>query len=304
MDRIAAPLRQMGAQIDLQEGKAPIRITGNPSLHSIEYLLPVPSAQVKSAVLLAGLYARGTTTVVEPIPTRDHTERMLDLPRTDSDGRTVIESSRSVVPPVLDTHLPGDISSAAFFMAAGLMLENSSVDLLNVGVNPSRSGFFDVLERAGASFEASNHRTVGREPVCDLRITSANLAAIRVTPNVVPRLIDEIPILAVVATQAKGNSSFEGVGELRAKESDRISAVAAGLSRLGVKITVSESSFEVPGPTRLKGGVIDSLGDHRIAMAMAVAGLAADGQTTIQGAEAAAVSYPGFWEDLERLAIR
>jgi len=304
MERIAEPLRRMGAQISLVNGKAPIRISGSSSLRGIKYELPVSSAQVKSAVLLAGLYADGVTTVVESTPTRDHTERMLDLPREVSNGQTVIRSNASIRPAAVDMGLPGDISSAAFFLTAGLVIEDSSVELVGVGINPSRSGIIDVLERSGAGFEATNHRMVGREPVCDLVVSSASLAPIEVTAGIVPRLIDEIPILAVAATQASGRSAFTGVGELRAKESDRIAAISTSLSTLGAEVRVLESAFEITGPVKLRGGTIDSVGDHRIAMAMAVAGLLASGETRILRAEAAGVSYPGFWEDLDRLVQR
>jgi len=304
MERIAEPLRRMGAQISLVNGKAPIRISGSSSLRGIKYELPVSSAQVKSAVLLAGLYADGVTTVVESTPTRDHTERMLDLPREVSNGQTVIRSNASIRPAAVDMSLPGDISSAAFFLTAGLVIEDSSVELVGVGINPSRSGIIDVLERSGAGFEATNHRMVGREPVCDLVVSSASLAPIEVTAGIVPRLIDEIPILAVAATQASGRSAFTGVGELRAKESDRIAAISTSLSTLGAEVRVLESAFEITGPVKLRGGTIDSVGDHRIAMAMAVAGLLASGETRILRAEAAGVSYPGFWEDLDRLVQR
>ncbi len=304
MERIAEPLRRMGAEIDLENGRAPIRIRGGASLQGIEYVLPVSSAQVKSAVLLAGLYAKGVTTVIESTPTRDHTERMLGLTSEKSAGRTLIRSEASVQPPVVDMELPGDISSAAFFMVAGLIVENSTVSLTGVGINPSRSGIIDVLENAGAIFEATNHRMVGREPVCDLAVSSAGLRPIHVAPEIVPRLIDEIPILAVAATRADGVSTFTGVGELRAKESDRIAAVSSSLTAMGANLSVSETAFEVAGPSKLHGVVIDSRGDHRIAMAMAVAGLLAGGETRILGADAAGVSYPGFWSDLERLAQR
>lgn len=304
MDRIAEPLRRMGAVIDLDGGRAPIRIRGGSKLHGIDYTLPVSSAQVKSAVLLAGLYADGTTKVIEPTPTRDHTERMLDLSRESSGERMVIRSDASVSPPAFDMDLPGDISSASFFLTAALIVKDSWIEVIGVGINPSRTGFIDVLERAGADFTAMNHRMVGREPVCDLAVSSANLAPITVDADIVPRLIDEIPILAVAATRATGGGRFTGVGELRAKESDRIEAVSSSLSALGAKVNVSTSAFEVEGPTRLKGTTIDSLGDHRIAMAAAVAGLVAEGETRILRAEAVEVSYPGFWEDLERVTRR
>ncbi|HUF11084.1 MAG TPA: 3-phosphoshikimate 1-carboxyvinyltransferase [Rhodothermales bacterium] len=304
MDRIADPLRRMGARIELTDGRAPICIGGNSALKSIDYVLPVASAQVKSAVLLAGLFADGTTSVIEPVPTRDHTERMLGLSRESSAGGTVIRSDRSIQPSAVDMSLPGDISSAAFFMVAGLIVADSSVRMIGVGINPSRSGILDVLEQAGARFVATGHRMVGREPVCDLTVATARLTPLRIMAEIAPRLIDEIPVLAVAATRADGTSSFTGVGELRAKESDRIAAVSASLARMGATVAESESGLEVLGPTQLSGAVIESGGDHRIAMAMAVAGLVAGGETRILGADAANVSYPGFWEDLERVAVR
>jgi len=304
MARIAEPLGRMGAEITLTDGKAPIRIAGGKRLHSVEYALPMASAQVKSAVLLAGLYASGRTAVIESIPSRDHTERMLRLEFAVVNGKRVVYSDAGVEISPVDMHLPRDISAAAFFLVAALVVPDSRIDILGVGVNPSRSGIIDVLELAGAEIEGRNHRAVGREPVCDLSIQFTPIGAIEVNEKVAPRLIDEIPVLAVAATAAEGTSRFSGVGELRAKESDRIAAVSFMLSSMGATVSERKESFTVDGPTQLSGARVDSRHDHRIAMAAGIAGLAAEGETIITGAEIANVSYPTFWEDLERLAGR
>jgi 3-phosphoshikimate 1-carboxyvinyltransferase len=304
MDRIAQPLREMGARIELNDGRAPIHIKGGSRLHGIEYVLPVASAQVKSAVLLAGLYAEGSTVVVETTPSRDHTERMLALPIEKSETQSLIRSDATVPVEAVDITLPGDISSAAFFMVGALIVEDSSIRLTQVGINPSRTGIIDVLERAGAVFEATGHRMLGKEPVCDLTVSQTSLDAISVTPALAPRLIDEIPILAVAAARAGGISSFEGIGELRAKESDRIDSTSSLLRKMGASVSNDETSLQVAGGATLTGANIDGCGDHRIVMAAAIAGLAATGETRIAGAEAANVSYPGFWDDVERLAVR
>jgi len=304
MGRIADPLGRMGAEITLTDGKAPIRIRGNKRLKGLEYVLPMASAQVKSAVLLAGLYASGRTAVVESIPSRDHTERMLKLDVAKVDGKRVIYSDAGVDIPSVEMHLPGDISAAGFFLVAALMVPDSRIDILGVGINPSRSGVIDVLETAGAVIEGTRHRNVGREPVCDLLVTYAPIDPIEVDATLAPRLIDEIPVLAVAATVADGTSKFEGVGELRAKESDRIAVVCSMLSSMGVTVGESKESFTVDGPAGLSGARVDSRHDHRIAMAAGIAGLAAEGETLIEGAEIADVSYPTFWEDLERLSGR
>jgi 3-phosphoshikimate 1-carboxyvinyltransferase len=259
-------------------------------------------------VLIAALTAAGVTTVRERVPTRDHTERLLRAMGAEirsSDGAVSVEGPTPLEG--IRVRIPGDVSSAAFFISAAVCVRHSDVSLPGVGVNPTRTGFIEVLREMGARIDASNGTTYLEEPVADLSIRGdrgSTLEGVRVPPERVSLMIDELPLLAVVATQSRGETSVRGAGELRVKESDRISAVVSNLSRMGADITGLDDGFVVRGPSRLRGAAVSSFGDHRIAMAMAVAALLAEGATVIDGSEAAAVSYPNFFSDLERLVVR
>ena len=301
MGRIADPLMRMGASIDTSDGRLPMTITGG-NLRGIRYRLPVASAQVKSAVLIAGLLADGETTVEEMLPSRDHTERMLssmtDGIRRDATGITV--QGRAPLHGIEIT-VPGDVSSAAFFMVATLCLPGSEVYLPTVGVNPTRTGVIDVLREMGADLEWVSEATLAGEPVADILVRSTSLHGLTIGADIVPRLIDELPVIAVAATQAEGTTTVTGAGELRHKESDRIEAICTTLTALGANIEAREDGFAVSGPTPLRGATVDAHGDHRIAMATAVAGLLAEGRTQIEGSESVDISYPRFFDDLRTL---
>jgi 3-phosphoshikimate 1-carboxyvinyltransferase len=297
MERIAEPLRRMGASVETTDGHLPLTIEGRP-LQAIDYALPVASAQVKSAVLLAGLFAEGKTTVVAPLPTRDHTENMLAAA-----GASVTRRPSSVsVDPVEslllpDVEVPGDFSSAAPFVVAATVLPGSELVIQNLSLNPRRAGLLAVLERMGARINVFNRRRVGGELVGDLQIHSAELTATEVKPEEVPLLVDELPIFALAAATAHGDSWVTGAAELRVKETDRIETVVAALRALGVRAEAREDGFRIRGvPTRPRGGVVDAAGDHRIAMVGAIAGVSSRDGVELRGAEAVAVSFPGFFE--------
>jgi 3-phosphoshikimate 1-carboxyvinyltransferase len=305
MGRIAEPLRQMGAGVETADGRLPMGIQGRP-LHAIDYELPVASAQVKSAVLLAGLFAEGKTTVLEPAPTRDHTELMLEAA-----GAQVVRRPRSVsldAPERLslgEIDVPGDFSSAAPFIVAATLLPGSELFVAGVGLNPRRTGLLDVLERMGARIGVFNRRRAGGELIGDLEVRSAELTATTVTPEEVPTLVDELPLFALAAAVAHGNSAVRGAQELRVKESDRIETVTTSLRTLGVRIEERDDGFRVRGvPTRPKGGGMHSSGDHRIAMLGAVAGLISSDGVELGEPEAVAVSFPGFYDVLESVTQR
>ena len=302
MARIADPLRQMGAHIELTDGHAPIRITGH-ALRGIEYALPVASAQVKSCVLLAGLRAEGSTTVVESVPSRDHTERMLGLDVLEVGGQRYItvESGHVVKPGAWI--VPRDFSAAAFFLVAGATNAHSHIEMKGVGVNPSRSAFLDVLRAMGATITVSNERTRHREPLADLTVQNdgGRLHGVSVGGDLIPNLIDEIPILAVAAACAEGRTEIRDAAELRVKETDRLAATAAFLTAMGANVEELEDGLIIEGGHPLHGATVESEGDHRIAMAAAVAALIATGETTIRDADCVAVSFPGFWDELDRL---
>jgi 3-phosphoshikimate 1-carboxyvinyltransferase len=303
MERVAGPLREMGASISMKDGKAPIQIEGNGPLSPIDHTLAVPSAQVKTAIVLASLTATEASIIREPSPSRDHTERMLGLEIAEEAAmRTIKVLPRETIEAV-DFTIPGDFSSAAFFIVGSTILPESDLTITGVGANPTRAGLLEVLESAGASIDCYG-QSGGVEPRADIRIRSAQLKPFEISGAVVPRLVDEIPVLAVAATQASGESVFSGIGELRAKESDRIATTTDALSRLGGNITAGPDSMTVRGATLLSGSEVDSDGDHRIAMAMAIAGLIANGETTILRADSASVSYPGFWADLASVSQR
>jgi 3-phosphoshikimate 1-carboxyvinyltransferase len=298
MDRVVKPLREMGARADWP----PLRVGGDAHLHGIEYATPVPSAQVKSSILLAGLYADGETVVVEPVRTRDHTELMLGamgaMVKIDA-LRVAVECTQHLRP--LHMHVPGDFSSAAFWIvAAGLL--RSDLRLLGVGVNPTRTALADLLTSIGWHVDRANARFEGGEPVADLRVrTAVDTRPVNVGAEGAAQMIDELPVLAVAATQIMGTSVIAGAAELRVKESDRLYAMEDGLRRMGADITASEEGWVINGPRDLEGARVDSGGDHRVAMALAVAGLIADGKTEIEGAECVDISYPGFFDDIEDL---
>ena len=305
MGRIVDPLQRMGAQVTgRQNGSlAPLVIRGG-SLSGIEYNLPVASAQVKSCIMLAGLTAAEKTIIHQPALSRDHTERMVTAM-----GATLEEDGLdlSVKPGTLrsvDIAVPGDISSAAFWIVLGLCHSDSSVLVRGVGLNPSRTGIIDALQAMGAgdSLQLLNQRVVGGEPVADVLTTPGELRGTEIGGDMIPRILDEVPILAVAACFASGETVIRDAAELRVKESDRIATTVQELSRLGADIEALDDGMVIRGTGKLRGAACDSHGDHRLAMAMAVSGLLADGETEVRGAGDASVSYPSFWEDLDSLA--
>ena len=307
MGRIAEPLRQMGATVlGRDDGRLPpLTILGG-DLRGIEYRLPVASAQVKSAILLAGLYADGPTVIHELGPARDHTERMLaamganiQYPISNITGITLRGDTGLSS---LDIVVPGDISSAAYFIAAACLVPGSEVAIEGIGVNHTRTGFLDALKEMGAVILVENQQQVSGEPVADVVVRAGDLRGIEVRGDQVPRMIDEFPILAVVASQAQGTTVVGDATELRVKETDRIANIAVELRKLGARIEERPDGFVVEGPTRLVGAQVNSHGDHRLAMSLAIAGLAAEGETAIEGAECIADSFPGFEETLRDLS--
>ena len=305
VDRIAAPLGQMGARLESENGKPPLTVEGG-ELRGIRYEPPVASAQVKSCVLLAGLYAQGRTIVVEPLPTRDHTELMLEAA-----GVKVTRQQRRVsLGPAEALRLgevvvPGDFSAAAPFVVAATLLPGSELTIHDVGLNPRRIGLLDVLARMGARITIFHRHRNGGEPVGDLEVRSAELTATAVTASEVPLLVDELPLFALAAACARGESTVWGAEELRVKETDRIETVTNSLRALGVRVTPRDDGFWVRGvPTRPKGGHMASHGDHRIAMLGAVAGLVSRNGVDVEDAEAVAVSFPGFFELLDSVTQR
>jgi len=306
MDRIAEPLTRMGARITTADGRAPLTIDGTDALHGIEYVLPVPSAQVKSAILLAGLNAEGVTTVVESVPTRDHTELMLEAAgarvRRRPASVTVEPAARLQLDEVV---VPGDVSAAAPFLVGATLLAGSDLTIHDVGLNPRRTGLLDVLERMGARISVYNRRKVAGEWLGDIEVRSAELTGTEIKPEEVPLLVDELPIFALAAAFARGESRVRGAGELRVKETDRIESVTNALRALGIRIRASDDGFGVRGvPSRPNGGRMSSEGDHRIAMLGAVAGLVSREGVEVGGADAAAISFPGFFDILESVSRR
>ncbi len=302
MERVAAPLRRMGAAIELAAGKSPATIEGG-DLRGIEFELPTPSAQLKSATLLAGVQASGATSVLEPIVSRDHTERlltMMDAPLTKIRGGWRVERGPLKFPAEFD--VPGDSSSAAFFLCAAVILPGSEIIARNTLLNSTRSGFARVLLRMGASLNIETDRE-DPEPAGTITARySRGLAGCRIDAEEIPALIDEIPILALAATQARGTTVFEGVGELRVKESDRLAAIAGQLGAMGARITAEEDRLIIEGPTPLKARrELDSLDDHRIAMTLRLAGLLTETEPAIRGEECVSISYPDFHEALRML---
>lgn len=301
MGRVITPLRSMGAQISARKGDtlAPIVVKGG-SLHSIDYQSPMASAQVKSAVMLAGLYAEGGASVTEPEKTRDHTERMLramgaDI--TESGTTTTVGPVSRLLP--LSLRVPGDISSAAPWLVLGACHPDAEILLEGVNVNPTRTGLLDILEQMGASVERLEERTSGGEPAADLVVRTSRLHGTVVSGSLVPRAIDELPLVAILAAFAEGETIVQDAEELFVKESDRVQATVDVLTRMGARITARPDGFVVHGPAKLRGAKLDGRSDHRIGMLGAIAGSLADGETRIES-DAVGVSYPNFWQDLAR----
>jgi 3-phosphoshikimate 1-carboxyvinyltransferase len=304
MERVADPLRRMGARIGTSDGHAPLEIEGA-SLLAIDYELPVASAQVKSAILLAGLTAGGETTVVEPMPTRDHTELMLEAGGAKITRRATSVSVQASTLRLGEVDVPGDFSSAAPLLAAAALIPGSDLTVHGVGLNPRRIGLLAVLERMGARVAIFNRHRAGREPVGDVQVQHSQLAATELDADEVPLLVDELPLVALLAAYAHGETIVRGAAELRVKESDRIEAVTDLLRAAGAHVTSREDGWTVRGvPTRLRGGHVDARGDHRIAMLGAVVGLASSEGVEIEGADAVAISFPGFYDVLDSLVRR
>jgi len=308
MDRVVGPLSQMGARMSGKgEKNCPplvIEAVARGSLKGIDYVSPIASAQVKSAVLLAGLYASGTTSVTEPVKSRDHTERMLRYMGVDveEDGLRVSVSGGQRLA-ARDIVVPGDISSAAFFMVAAAITPGSNVLIRNVGINPTRSGIIDVLRLMNAAITVEEPRLDGPEPVADIRVEHSELRGIEIGGELFVRAIDEFPVICVAAACADGETRVRDASELRVKESDRIAAMASELAKLGVMAGETPDGIVIDGPTRLKGAEVDSHGDHRVAMSMAVAGLVSDGPVGIGDTGCIRTSFPGFMELLDGLRV-
>jgi 3-phosphoshikimate 1-carboxyvinyltransferase len=309
MRRITAPLREMGAAIEDVDGHGPLHIRGRQRLHGAEHRLKVASAQVKSAILLAGLYADGPVIVHQPGPARDHTERMMEAQiESMSDDTLTYDEEVILLDPEgierlrpVDRIVPGDFSSAAFLLTTGLLAPSSEITLLGVGVNPTRTGLLEVFTAMGADLTLENKRDQGGEPVADVTVKTSSLGGTEVKGRTVVRMIDEFPILAVAATQAEGSTVVREAEELRVKETDRIEMVAVELRKLGARIETQPDGFVVEGPVDLEGAEVDSHGDHRLGMALAVAGLVAHGETRVQGATCIADSFPDFVETMDLL---
>lgn len=304
MGRVTEPLSLMGARIEGQENAnfAPITIEGG-QLKAIDYVSKIASAQVKSAILLAGLYADGTTSVTEPSKSRDHTERMLQAfgAKVSVNGLKVSIEGRTRLNPQ-DIEVPGDISSAAFFMVGASIVKGSKIILKSVGLNPTRSGVVDILKRMGAKMTIDNRREVASEPVGDIIIESSRLRGITIAGELVPRSIDELPVIMIAAAYAEGMTIIKGARELRVKETDRIRSISENLNEMGGKIGIKGDDIIIEGtPTNLNGIAIQSFGDHRTAMSMLIAGLAAHGETSLADTACINKSYPRFIADLESL---
>lgn len=301
MQRIIEPLQKMGAKIKSNNGYLPLEITGK-NLKPINYVSKISSAQVKSCVLLAGLYAQGITSFTEPEKSRDHTERMLK----NFGGKISVEKNTVSVEGVAKLNsativVPGDISSAAFFIVAASILPGSELLIKNVGVNPTRTGILDVLKRMNARIKFENEQKLGEEPTADILVKYSELKSTEVTKEEIPRLIDEIPILAVAATQAEGTTRITGAEELRVKESDRLKTISTELQKMGAKIQELKDGLIITGPTKLSGAKVNSYQDHRIAMALSIAALIAEGDTEISNKEWVNISFPEFFSTIKKI---
>lgn len=303
MTRVTKPLKALGAVIDGRNAGeyTPIGIRGG-SLKGIEYKLPVASAQVKSSILFAGLQAEGRTTVIEPSKTRDHTERMIRHfgGEVEVEGLAVsVVGGQSLKG--TNVHVPGDISSAAFFLVAGAIVPNSEIILRNVGLNPSRTGIIEVMQGMGADIQIINENTGAYEPAGDIIIKTSSLKGVTIAGDMIPRLIDEIPVIALLATQAEGVTVIKDAEELKVKETNRIDTVVNELTKLGAKIEATDDGMIIYGKSRLSGGTVSSYGDHRIGMMLAIAALICENETILENQEAISVSYPSFFSHLESL---
>ena len=307
MRRLIEPLRLMGAEIWGREmdSFAPLVIKGR-KLKGIEYTLPVPSAQVKSAILLAGLFAEGSTILHQPIPSRDHTERLLKQMgvSVENDGNSVSIMPLNGPLHALDLRVPGDISSAAYFLVAGAIHPHAKIVVKDCGINPTRMGIIDVLIAMGANLKIENKRWEANEQLADIMIESSDLRGVEIGGDIIPRLIDEIPAIAVAGCIAKGRTVIKDAGELKVKESDRIATVAGELARLGAEIEQLSDGMVIHGGRLLSGTEVDSHSDHRLAMSLAIAGLVARGETAIKHAQVTQVSYPGFWQGLSMITSK
>ena len=304
MGRLIEPLRLMGAEIwgRGNDSFAPL-VTKGKRLHGIDFSMPVPSAQIKSAILLAGLFAQGESTIHQPIPSRDHTERLLKQmgASLQSEGNSIFLSPLTNPLHPISFRIPGDISSAAYFLVAGAIHPNARIAMRDCGINPTRTGIIDVLVDMGAKIKMENRRWEAGEPLADIVIESGDLKGIEIGGDIIPRLIDEIPALAVAACVAKGKTVIRDAGELRVKESDRIATIAQELSKLGAELEELPDGMVIYGGRPLLGTEVDSHFDHRLAMSLAVAGLIARGETIIHHAQVAQVSYPAFWRDMKQV---
>lgn len=304
MGRLIEPMRLMGAEIYGRGGDscAPLVIRGK-ELHGIEFSLPIPSAQIKSAILLAGLFARGRTVLHQPVSSRDHTERLLKHmgAEIESDGKLISLNplTNSIAP--ASFHIPGDVSSGAYFLVAGAVHPNARIILKDCGTNPTRAGIIEVLLAMGAKLSIENERMEAGEPLGDIVVESSELKGVEVGGDIIPRLIDEIPVLVVAGCIARGKTVIRDATELRVKESDRIATVSRQLSRMGARIEPLPDGMVIHGGNTLMGAEVDSHGDHRLAMSLAIAGLLASGRTIIDHAQVAQVSYPSFWQDLQSI---
>ena len=303
MGRVVKPLELMGAEIKGKNGSdnLPLRVKGH-KLNGISYKLPVASAQVKSALILAGLYAKGITEIIEPQKTRDHTERMLrhfGVNIEISDNNIKVGDCENYI--ASELIIPSDISSAAFFIVAALINEGSELLIRNVGLNPERTGVIEILDKMGGNIEVLDQREECGEPVGDLLIKSSSLKGVEIKGDLIPRAIDELPVVAVASCFAEGNTTIKNAGELRVKETDRIKAMTSELKKLGAKITELDDGMTIEGTHALKGSECESWGDHRVAMSVAVAATRADGETTINDSETVNISYPDYFVTLEKL---
>ena len=302
MQRVIEPLSKMGADIKSNDGLLPLIIKGKNPLKAINYENDKSTAQVKSAVLFAGLYADGATTYRESVKSRDHSERMLKAfgadVSVDGNSVTICPAERLTAQ---DVTVPGDISSAAFFIAAALIVPGSNLIIKNVGINPTRDGLIEVLKQMGADIALANMREVSQEPICDIVVKYSRLRAINIDAPLVPRMVDEIPVFVLIATQAQGVTKVSGAKELRVKESDRIETVTSQLKKLGAQVESLEDGFIINGDSgfNLAGAVVDSFEDHRIAMTLAVASLIAKGETVINDSHCVDISFPGFYKSLK-----
>ena len=304
MGRVIDPLAKMGSVVASNEGRLPLHVQGGNTLYAMEYALPMASAQVKSCLLLAGLYAEGATTIIEPAPTRDHSERMLmgfSYPVVKKDNRITLQGGGRLQATQVD--VPADISSAAFFMVAATISPGSTLTLLHVGINPTRTGIINILRLMGADIHLSNERETGGEPVADITVRYAPLVGINIPEALVPLAIDEFPVIFVAAACAQGRTVLTGAQELRVKESDRIQVMTDGLNILGIEAIATDDGIVIEGGA-LQGGVINSHGDHRIAMAFVVAGLQAKAAITIEDCANVATSFPSFVQLASAVGMR